>query len=541
MQNKFLFGGLVVALAVAYPAISYFHGSKLHTEVEQRVAKINEYLHDELALKSSLEAKLEQSGIFSSQYIIAIKNEDGTEVSLLQSDIEHGPFPLSKLKAGQFAPLSYASTVTLIRNKEAEKWFTSVDQEKATNTQGQPLWLEYSVGYDQQIRGKLDFAGLKLNYSDPKTKESLEAAVGAGGLSFSVDKGFKNWYVDSYSDPVKLMFQPLGLSIDIDKGTGNIVYQSTENNSVSTVTSQIGGVTLVNHKDVDIKLGSLWSEFSASSEEKTIDLKSSSKYEDITVQGVNFGRLEEGTQYRRLDKSSAELLRQIAGKIFVDVIRNADLIAAQNSCEADATFEKILKPHIFPLSAAAISLFNQQPEVQYGPVVLTNSAGRSKFKAELGLLLPSLNAANEQEMILNAIGNLDIDVVFNENWATQILWDTATLLAKENNQPLPTEEDKKQLAKLMNDVKSALTSTQLATTEGGGEGDIRFAIQAKPAPGQSIRDTKEVIYNDKTYSVPEFLFMISERAAEAEKRLKELGVEQKLTAFMDRFNRKSVK
>lgn len=123
----------------------------------------------------------------------------------MQSDIEHGPFPLSKLKAGQFAPLSYASTVTLIRNKETEKWFTSVDQEKATNTQGQPLWLEYSVGYDQQIRGKLDFAGLKLNYSDPKTKESLEAAVGAGGLSFSVDKGFKNWYVDSYSDPVKLI------------------------------------------------------------------------------------------------------------------------------------------------------------------------------------------------------------------------------------------------------------------------------------------------------------------------------------------------
>lgn len=73
MQKKFLFGGLVVALAVAYPAISYFHGSKLHTEVEQRVAKINEYLHDELALKSSLEAKLEQSGIFSSQYIIALK------------------------------------------------------------------------------------------------------------------------------------------------------------------------------------------------------------------------------------------------------------------------------------------------------------------------------------------------------------------------------------------------------------------------------------------------------------------------------------
>lgn len=213
MKKKFLFGGLVVVLAVTYPAVSYFHGVQLHSEVEQRVAKLNKYLHDDLALKIAIKANLEQSGIFASRYALSFKDTDGTEVPLLQNDIEHGPLPLSQLKKGQFKPVSYASTVSLIRNKSTEKWFKSVNNEKAQNTQGKPFLLEYTVGYDQQIRGQADFAGLILSPAGFNTSHQLIADVGASSLTFSFDKEFENWQIESYSNPVKANFLPENASL----------------------------------------------------------------------------------------------------------------------------------------------------------------------------------------------------------------------------------------------------------------------------------------------------------------------------------------
>lgn len=526
MQKKTIIGGLIVALAAIYPVASNYHGTKLHERIDHQVANINKYLHDTLGLKFAIDAKLEHSGMFSSQYILSIKDADGEVIPLLQQDVVHGPFPLSRLKQGHFAPVSYASTITLIRNDKTEPIFTHT-QPSATQT-AVPLTIAYTLGYDQKIKGYIDVASFKFDYTDPKTQDVLNANIGTSNTTFTADSSLDSVHVESSSNPISFHLQKDDITLAIGKGTAKLSRDASDKKSQNTATSQIDGFS-IKGAGTNIQLDQLLTQASVIHDDKTVDISTQSNYKAIKVNDILFGQLEDGVTYRHLDLNAIQQLGNILGTIFIDSIKKTN-----PTLPAESQIDKIIEPHILPLSAAAISLFNNAPEIQYGPIALTNAAGKAEVKAVVGLLFPQLNAMSEEERVLSAISNVDVDLSLNSAWASQFLMDIATFLAKENHRPLPTAEDKKALEQWMDDIKWALTSSKLAQSDEAG--NIKLSLKAIPEKGKPITTAQTVTYNGENYTVQDFTMVLSERALEAQKRLEERDVENNLKTFMARFD-----
>lgn len=525
MRKKTLIGGLVVALAAIYPVASHYHGTKLHEYVDQRVADFNNYLNKDLGIKFSIEAKLEQSGIFESQYVVSVKDDKGGVYPLLKQDIEHGPFPLSNLKKGHFAPTSYTSKMTLIRNEYTEQIFTAV--------KGEPLVLEYALGYDQKIKGHADFAAFNFKYDDPQNKLSLTADAGTSTMTFNADKALDNVQIDSLSDPITVTVHQQGqpsITGTFGKGKSTFTRKVEGTESTNTSSAQFDGMSMTGD-DMPVKFDSIFGQSTIKVNDKTLDFSGTSTYKGFTLNGVNFGQLDDAIHYRRVDLAALKQIGSIASQVFIDALKQHNMtdLAADN---AKSQMDKILEPHIFRLTGAAISLFNQSPEVQFGPTSLTNAAGKSEAKIVVGLLFPQLNAGSQEQIILSAISNVDVGVSLNKAWATQFLFDIATLSAKVEKLPLPSETDKTELAAIMDDLAKAATESQLAVAK---EGDVQLNVKATPEKGKSIIDTKTISYNGEEFPVFATIAVLGQRAEEAERLLKAADTDNRLKAFMARF------
>lgn len=529
MRKRTIIGGFIITLIAIYPITSNYHGTKLHEYLDQRVATLNQYLSNRLGIKYSVEAKLKKSGIFSSQYVFSIKDPSGKAIPLFNQDIEHGPFPLSNLKQGIFTPTSYTGRITLIHNDTTKQIFAAAKDK-------QPLFIEYTLGYNQQIKGHADFATFNFSYTLPHTQDTISSNIGTSNLTFSTDNGFKNVQLNIFTEPIIITLSQPQQKTTLKQGKtiSQLSRKITDNDTVYSALSQINGLSVITNNQPFLEFSNLHLLFSIDDHNKTMDINANESYKDIHINGINFGHLDNARYYRHLNSTAVQQLGSIAEQVLTNLLKYSLSPSNTSTLNRKNSIEKLLESYKFSLGVAALNLFSHRPEIQYGPIVLTNTAGKSEVNATVGLLLPQLHGTDPEQIILSSISNADINITLNGPWLTQFLLDTATSLAKKNHLAPPTDKDKQQLKKIVDDLKWALTSSELATIRVNDSDNIRFSFQATKA-GQSIMKTHNIMYNGQKYSSSEILGLLSERVEKTSEHIKDLEIANAITEFMQQF------
>lgn len=157
-------GGLVVVGAAACTSVAWYTGQQLPEQLGAALADANQQL--DRAMGARMQGKVEllslDSHLFNSvaRYRVTFSNSDGESGSLDFVDhIEHGPFPWSRLKQFQLAPVMAASTYALEKTDKTAKWFDASGDQL-------PLSGSASLGYGGSLRVDFKLAPLAVKGED---------------------------------------------------------------------------------------------------------------------------------------------------------------------------------------------------------------------------------------------------------------------------------------------------------------------------------------------------------------------------------------
>ncbi len=155
-----LAGLVLVAVGTAVGG-AWYTGTRLESELRQAASQAQVALQAQLP-EYPLQLQLVelQRGVFSSTatFSLTVQAEDRppVEVLRLQDDIQHGPFPLTRLKSLQLAPVMAVNRFTLARTPVTADLFTLAKG-------AEPVQLDATLGYDRGVQGGLTLAALHLD------------------------------------------------------------------------------------------------------------------------------------------------------------------------------------------------------------------------------------------------------------------------------------------------------------------------------------------------------------------------------------------
>ncbi|MFF7108034.1 YdgA family protein [Pseudomonas sichuanensis] len=230
-----ILSGLAVAIAVAATAGAWYTGKQLPAELERSITQGNEELKKALvgtggSMTIEL-ASLEQHFFTSTaHYRLKAKDIQLGEVEKLNFDvgvvdqIEHGPFPWSRVKAFKLMPVMATSNSALEKDDFTASWFAAAG-DKA------PVTGQVSLGYggtvESDIRlapvkleedGKkvLDFSGMQLLVSGDREGKAAEIHANADRLELN--------FADAQETPVKILLSGFKVGGKLSQSAHDMIY-----------------------------------------------------------------------------------------------------------------------------------------------------------------------------------------------------------------------------------------------------------------------------------------------------------------------------
>ncbi|ETD70044.1 hypothetical protein V757_08300 [Pelistega indica] len=517
MRVKFIIGGLILALGAIYPLASKVHGDKTQSRLENEIAEVNQYIQNTLNIKDfSFTYKKTESDIFSTHYIWSV-NYQGKNIDLVEQDIEHGPLPFSRLKQGLLAPVSYSSELKLIRNSNTEPFFNAFQQEN-------PIVINYRYGYDKKIKGTATIAPLSINDTEKKFKLTSEQHE----LSFNTNRELTD-------SSVSLNFSGMSLSsldkenpfsLIISPGTISSQSHATKEGKLYLSNTDLDGMQL-KFDEIDVAYKKLKSHSNMNDDGKQISVQLQDEYQEIAINDVPFGQLTTNIGYNRLDSAATkQLFSQLA-----QILKENFILALKNPSEMGNS-EDIFAKNALRLGASSLALFNQKPEINYGPIRIRNKGGEASITADVGMILPELNKTVTEDVVFSMLSKINLDIQVEPSTLSQLLFDSFTLSAKINHLNLPTKDDKTELDAITHDIEKALLEAKLAEKKGNA---LSFTIQAEAPNGKSIKEVETINFNGTSLPLTELLLDLNTKAEKATTLLEQTNIEQRLTLLSSKF------
>ncbi|WP_263142869.1 YdgA family protein [Pseudomonas sp. RIT-PI-AD] len=225
--------GIIVVAGAAITAAAWYTGSRLEGVLQTSLVQANQALQGVMP-GAGLQLTSLETGVFGStaHYRFTYKGELKGEMRdvelLLVDEIDHGPFPLSRLKALKLMPVMAASNYRLERNPLVDKWF------EATGG-ASPLVGQASIGYDESVEGTgkllpfdsdldaqthLTLSGLEVTHSNTREAQRMKFDARMDSLRMTAQ--------ESTTGPVDLAISGLQLSSDYSKGLQDLYLGASE-------------------------------------------------------------------------------------------------------------------------------------------------------------------------------------------------------------------------------------------------------------------------------------------------------------------------
>ena len=165
-----ILSGLAIAIAVATTAGAWYTGKQLPAELDNALVRSNAELQKALlgtGGSMSIERVSLEQRFFSStaQYRLKARDINLGEGEVLNFDvgvtdqIEHGPFPWSRVKALKLMPVMAVSNSTLQKDDASAPWFAAAGEQA-------PVSAQSSLGYDGSVDSQIRLAPVKFNQAD---------------------------------------------------------------------------------------------------------------------------------------------------------------------------------------------------------------------------------------------------------------------------------------------------------------------------------------------------------------------------------------
>ena len=300
--------GVVVLAGAAGMGGAWYTGGRIAADLEGHVAEIQQALSAEAfpGLKVRIDLQSHERGLFASEvrYRIRLTEvESGESQDLLISDhIEHGPFPLSRLKAGQVQPLLAVSNLQLENTPLVEGWFTAVGGQA-------PLHGRIETRYDGGFSGTLQAEPVRV--SDP------QVLIESSGLNLHIQGEAQGKTLQLQGDLQSLAFEMLGtgrasqlrlsgLTLDSDLTLSSSgLYMGQSQLNLASLLARAPGTPPVEFASI---------RYSGESRENAgfVDARATQQFGSIRIGGTEIGSLHIGTSFSRLD---AVVLKQISDQM----------------------------------------------------------------------------------------------------------------------------------------------------------------------------------------------------------------------------------
>jgi uncharacterized protein YdgA (DUF945 family) len=345
------------------------------------------------------------------------KLNGGQPIELLfVDDIEHGPFPWSRLKTLNLVPVMAASNMQLEKNLFTEKWFAM--------TSGQsPLVGQFSIGYDRATEGRAELLPFQFDNGDGAFKFSgmtLNANATADGekLSATGNVGSVDVTASSQDGPVHFMLKDLTFNSGGTKGKSGF-YLGHSDAKVNSLVFQAAARPPLEAKDVV---------YTSLLQEVEGNLAAQVSYDIgmISFAGKDIGSSQMLWKFDNFDIAATQGLM----KIYQEKV--------QPQAQAAAAAGEQYTPHLSPADQALVQaevgkLLKAKPHIELQKLSLKTANGESHFSLSMDLNNPTSLDQPGPELFKQMMTQLDAKLLLSK----PMLRDLGSLQAQAQGQTDP--------------------------------------------------------------------------------------------------------
>ena len=472
-------GGLVV-VGAACTSIAWYTGKQLPEVLETSLAQSNRQLA--AALSGSGSGKVEllslESGLFSSEarYRLTLDGAEGEHVQLdFKDHLEHGPFPWSRVKRLQLAPVMAASNYALEKNDDSAPWFDVTGDQV-------PLQGSMSVGYDGAIHNELQLAPFEASGEDEFSLSfsgltlRMDSALEGGGLRLDGELG-RVALMTGGEAPVSVTLKGIALSTDLT--------MSSYDYFVGSMNLDIAESNLSFAANQSLHFGKFEQRDVYSIEDTGLSLKQAVNLADISFSGNPIGSTRFAWSVERLDP-------QAVGSLVKWYEQNlVQLQSAALGIAPDSGAQILDDPQ---LQAPLRQLLAGGPRITLKELALTTANGESRFDLDLDLSGKGLEGIPLEQAFAQSVKALQTNLKISK----PMIGDLAALRARLEGLDA---EQVRQASASGEMVGMIAAQSQMATIKGD---DI--LVQLGYADGQ-------VDFNGQKMSVDQFAALVKQRTA----------------------------
>jgi uncharacterized protein YdgA (DUF945 family) len=448
-----------VAVAAIGTGGAWYTGNQLPSVLDESIKQANAEMAKTLpalGLDVSIELLSLERQFFSSNARYRIKfngSVDGEAPQQLEwvitDRIEHGPFPLSRLKALKLMPVMATSNYALESNPALEKWF-------AASKGVSPVEGQVSLGYDQSVEGtlrfnpvqaaldeetSLDFTGLTLDFDTSAGAKAIDA----NGLMDSFKLSTK---LPESGESMAIEFKGLTLDSQTAKGSSDF-YLGKNEVKLQTVQIQVGESAPVLLKD-----------FVQRDETSEADGKLAARYSYdigmVSYQGHDIGGSQLVWSMKNLDASA---LQSLIG-IYSEIIKSTGQLQ-QASLEGSNDLPELSEAQQAQLMVDLDKLLAAKPGIALEKLAFKTANGESSLSLALDFDKPESFELPPPELAKQLISQLDAKIVVSKAMITDVVGLQATFAGETDKEAVA------QSAAMMTEMASGMAlSTELAKLEG---------------------------------------------------------------------------
>lgn len=323
------------------------------------------------------------------RYDVALTDRHGkVEHFILDDVLEHGPFPWSMLRDGQFRPVLAYSTARLQPTPGMQEWLAP---EATTDT---PLQVLSEIGFGGKGRSALSFAPL----ASP-SEAGLEIAFSGGTVDLEVTDQFRvsrlQGHFDSYRQSDSQTEEIITLSdINIDAQTSQL---AQENGLDHQSEMHIGELEVTQGDDIPaLQLKGIQTSLATSQRGRLMDIGLQYYADHILINAADAGQLTLGMAVNRLDREALTELQT----------HWRDRAKHRPESGGNQTPESAQED----LAQAWRRVLFHEPEWRLDPLIWQNQAGQSHASAAVWLQDTFSDDATPDDWLLQSIRQADLEI-----------------------------------------------------------------------------------------------------------------------------------
>ncbi|MCG8908381.1 MULTISPECIES: YdgA family protein [unclassified Pseudomonas] len=473
MKKTALAIAIPVAIVGAAVAGAWYTGSRVEQEVNRGITEANQLFEQEApGLGAHLTLVDIQRGVLSStaRYNLSFTGKEGEEPQVLvfTDRLEHGPFPASRLAAGQLAPVMAQSHFALEQNELTAPLFTAAGGKA-------PLSGELTIHYDQKQEGRVETAALefakdsdKLRLSPAKVTFSVSADkkdVSAVGNLAEVDLDFTD---ENTGQPARVQLRDLGMQGDKKENANGF--------ALGPSSATIKSLNIKSPGAPEVELREAVVEETLKQGGKGLDQSVSYRIGKVVVQGQEIGGMKLDLSLRNLDEGVLKTFKESYNKMALDSLESTELTPAQEE----------------ELKRLGLALLEGSPVLSLDELSLQTSHGVAKASLSVDLRKPNAAAATPDEMARSILAALKADLKVDK----AVIGDIVALQGSLGGEAAGSVDPValKQQSDAMTDLFSGMAlNSQWAVLDGN-------ALSSSLAYAND-----QVKFNGKDMSVPEFM------------------------------------